>query len=126
MYNKPREFKLQNGLDALYYPPMSIELQQLIKQCAPRAQALFRNNFNFVFAIEIEVEDECLHLIYRTLDFQPAIILDGLATKMQYLSENCAIIYNSTVYLPNDLVNKALISAITRKIKPSLAMLVTP
>jgi hypothetical protein len=125
MYNKSREFKLQNGLNALYYPTMSLELQQLIKHCALRTQVLFRNTFNFVFAVKIEVEGEPLHLTYLTLDFPPTTILNDLATKMQYLSNNYAIIYNNVVYFPNDPANKSLINAIVHKIKPSLAVLVT-
>ena len=126
MRKNPFKFKLQNGLNALYHPPMSPEIQQLIKRCTPQAQAFFGHEMPFVFAVKIDIEDEHVYLMYLTLDLQPSTVIDDLAKKMQCLYENCAIIHNNTVHLENEPANKALANAVANKLKPGLAMLLTP
>ena len=125
MRKNPFKFKLQNGLHALYQPPMSIEIQQLIERCTPQAQALFAHEMPFVFAIKIDIEDEHLHLVYLTLDHQPSTVIHDLANEMQCLHENRAIIHGNAVHLPNEPANKALANAVANKLKPALAMLLT-
>jgi hypothetical protein len=121
---KSFRFKLQNGLNALYYPPMSPQIPQLIQRCTLRTQARFGHEMPFMFAVKVEIEDEYLYLMYLTLDSQPATVLNDLATEMQCLNKNCAIIHNNTIHLPNEPANKALVNAIVNKLKPGLAMLV--
>jgi hypothetical protein len=109
-------------LNATLYPPENRRIKKLLDSCTNKDNLFIR--WFAVFAIEVEMENERVYLLYWKLVDSPEEVKTQLQKQMRSrIGYNYAIVYNNVVYNFENRVNIALRNAILQKIKPDLAAL---
>jgi len=116
-------FELENGLNAKACRLRNGALDHIVQACDERN--LLECSSDSYIAIEVQIENETIHLIY--IPFVSAtLLIEELQTDLQRaLLEVFCIAYHGAAYHWREQNCKTLIDAIKRKMNPNLAILVT-
>jgi len=121
---KPTQLTLPNGLVATIHSPRSRLVRDLLKNCVNRNEIFTKPNS--LFALEIEIENEHIYLVYWVAFKTPESLITDIQRNFEYtLQLNNFVIYNNVAYFFLSQTHAAFVTSIIQKVKPSIAALIS-
>jgi hypothetical protein len=130
MTQKPKAFKLQNGLKATIYQVGCAETKIVLRECNNKHKVHLTAHTSLM--LKIEIEDESVYLLYwrgyRKAVKQAATLVEGFRSALAESIglQSVTLIYNHTARFILAKQYDPIINAIVNKVKPSIAPLVIP